>query len=650
MEMVKTGLTRRQFGKLGGIAALAAAGCSRQKPVSAAPEGEVSYEAAVPDTLDLAERAVLSVNALTGAVEPEHDYETYQSTHLDHNPPYMNHRWGGPCLQKPIHALPMLRSMSGSKLRADYDARMVEGITRNIDDQGLWWLKTERAPWRAETMKEDQCWPVAQGRLMVALLDWYKYDRNPQWLKMVERMAGGLQRIVLRSSDHAWYYTAYTRSGWKEHPNPQAGSQTSSSTVKEPDRQADFNIGLPLRGLARWYEVSGDKRSLELAQALVRFYLKPSMWALTEEPGMAVPSERALWAGHFHSRTMGMIGLLDYAIITNDTRLKRFVANFYEHGRHFGLSRIGFFPAVIGPLDKIKKAALNYGGTGSTGQCDEGCAVADMTWLAVTLSEAGVGDYWEDADQYVRNHLVEHQILRRDLLEAIIESGPSHTLNRSMETDKDVLERNIGSFVSGTDPTMAYAWWTMCCNANCAMALYKAWSSIVRHADGVAQVNLLLNRASPWLDVDSYLPYEGRVVLKNKTSRKARVRIPTWADKKQVRSRLNQQEVSLPWFNNYLVLDSWKPADVLTIEFPVAETAEKYTDATYQEQYTCRLRGNTLVDISPRAERPHYTSMGSDDGAVFPVKKGYPLYQRDFYKGDKAPIKNVRRYASATLI
>ena len=29
-------------------------------------------------------------------------------------------------------------------------------------------------------------------------------------------------------------------------------------------------------------------------------------------------------------------------------------------------------------------------------------------------------------------------------------------------------------------------------------------------------VNLLLNRASPWVDVDSHIPYEGRVDLKVK--------------------------------------------------------------------------------------------------------------------------------------
>ena len=52
--------------------------------------------------------------------------------------------------------------------------------------------------------------------------------------------------------------------------------------------------------------------------------------------------------------------------------------------------------------------------------------------------------------------------------------------------------------------------------------------------DGVAQVNLLLNRASPWLDVDSCLPYEGKVVIRNKTAKRLYVRIPLWVNKREV--------------------------------------------------------------------------------------------------------------------
>ena len=68
---------------------------------------------------------------------------------------------------------------------------------------------------------------------------------------------------------------------------------------------------------------------------------------------------------------------------------------------------------------------------------------------------------------------------------------------------------------------MLHAWWTMCCNANAPVGLYEAWNSIVEYNQGLVQVNLLLNRASPWVDIDSYLPYEGKVGFKIKTAKKA---------------------------------------------------------------------------------------------------------------------------------
>ena len=39
-----------------------------------------------------------------------------------------------------------------------------------------------------------------------------------------------------------------------------------------------------------------------------------------------------------------------------------------------------------------------------------------------------------------------------------------------------------------------------------------------------------------------------------------------------------------------------------------------------------------------------------DDGGTFPVNTGYPIYQRDHYKSDKAPMKTVEQYVAAKLI
>ena len=362
---------------------------------------------------------------------------------------------------------------------------------------------------------------------------------------------------------------------------------------------------------------------------------------------MVAQAEHGFWHGHFHSHTMGMKGLAEYAIVTNDDRAKEFVARFYEWGRYFGISRIGFFPALIGPLDRLIEDGKRMYGSGAM-PC-EGCSVGDMTWLAVRLSEAGIGDYWDDVDQYVRNHMVEHQLIRKDYMEQMVAEGPEHRFEPRWETIEDVVDRNVGAFAAISDPAWLHGWWTMCCHGNIATGMYKAWESIVRCSGDVAQVNLLLNRASPWLDVDSYLPYEGKVVLRNKTARVVRLRVPRWVDKKTVRCRVGNADITPSWLNNYLMIGSLAPSDVVTVDFPLVQTTEKYTNLTYEQEFTCRFKGNTLVDISPR-EYIGRTREMSDDGGAFPINRAYPIYERDMLWADEAPSATITRYVAPRVI
>jgi len=618
----------------GGLGMARRGACSA--PTAKAEGGKSErYEATVPDTLDLAERARLAINGLSGVAECEKaSGETIQTAHLDHNPPYMNLRRNGPCLQKPVHALPLLRAMSGSSQNADIEEKMVEAITRDIDAEGLWWLKVEGRPWRWE-QKEDQLWPCPQGRLTVALLDRYRFDADHRWLTLAERLAKGLAKIALRKGERAWYHGVYARNSPQGH------------TVVEPDRCDNGSMGQPLWGLSRWYAISGDKQTLELADSLARFYMKPANWGSTG-PEMLVGAEHGHWQGHFHERTFGVKGLLAYALVRNDARILRFVQQFYEYARCFGIARMGFFPAVLRPLPAPagqKEVGIYMAADGSAPQCSEGCATADMIWLAANLSKAGVGDYWDDVDQYVRNDLVERQMLRRDLLEAMSATGPTHKTDPRMETDERVIERNMGGFLGGGDPTWSYGWWTMCCNANQSVALHDVWDSILTHDNGTVNVNLLLNRASAWLDVDSHLPYEGKVVLKNKMARRVCLRKPLWADKAAMRCQVNGQMINPYWAGNHLLVTGLTANEKITVEFPMVDTVETYTLPSYPDRYTLYMRGNTLVDISPRPSRPIHLKHVSDDGAIFEIRTGYPIYLRDELKiGRQAPMKRLERF------
>jgi hypothetical protein len=334
---------------------------------------------------------------------------------------------------------------------------------------------------------------------------------------------------------------------------------------------------------------------------------------------------------------------LEYAVLTNDERLKAFVRDGYHYVRTFGIARIG----LLG----------------------EGCTVGDMTCLAVKLTDAGLGDYWEDVDQYVRNHLTEIQILEQDPIQRIAEASLTREVMPWEDADR-FFERQIGALCGdATHPTLATPGHMNCCTYNGLIGVYHAWEGIVRESGGVAQVNLMLNRASPWLDIDSYIPYEGKVVLRNKTARVIAVRIPRWADLRAVRSNLNEREIRPYGVGRYLIFDPVSPGDTLTIGFPMVETIETYqvgwegiqlpgwTEITRPLEshlppqpfeyvvstgqvrpevfttFTCRFKGNTLIDINPREQG-----------------LSYPLYQREHFKKNKAPFVEVTRYVAPKLI
>ncbi len=629
--------------RLGGAARLVDA------PARSLPDpGEAAGGDLIPDTLDLASRGALSINALTGAADPQRNYETYLSGHLVFRPANMSNL-NGMCAAKPVHALPNLRVMSGSEQNANFDVRMLEACTNEVEDDGLWWLSTKDRPWRAKSSGEpggteggrDIFCVLGQSRLMVALIDCYsKYLNDPKCLDLAGKMSDGMAKIALRNDDLAWYHYIRHRSGWPGSSDPNG----------DPDPTGAggggfiFTNGHPLRAFSRWYAVSGDKNALDMAQRLTRFLLRPEVWGNGEGPTTVDATTHALWKGHFHSHSMGMAGLLEYAVATNDARVAQFVVDFYAYSRNFGISRIGWFPCFAGPMSEVQQNCLNSWGAKSVMM--EGCDIGDMTFLAAHLSSAGFGDYWEDIDMWTRNQLVEYQMINRDILQEIVAGSPAHKIDPETETDNNVIERNVGAFMSSADPTVGEPWWTMCCNANCAFGgLYSAWKSIVQTTGEVSRVNLLLNRNSTALDVASYLPYEGKVILSNKTSRKIYVRVPRWADKKVVRAWVNQEELTPVWFGDYLVADRLQRGDTVIVEFPMVETVEKYRELTSGIEYTIRFRGNTVVDISPRSLVPLRPRGVSDAGSTFGFTKGYPLYQRDFYKQQKStPMKQRPRY------
>ena len=323
--------------------------------------------------------------------------------------------------------------------------------------------------------------------------------------------------------------------------------------------------------------------------------------------------------------------------VANDAYVKEWVRQGYEYFRNFGLARIGMFAENI-----------------TNNQPAE---------VAIKLSDAGVGDYWDDVDEYVRNTFVEDQFVDLELLKREAKRMGLPT-RQSDQYGEFSIERFLGCLRSEAninalgilDPTNSRPFFdpnqVSPLDGSCYMEpFYFVWEAITRYRDGVAQVNLLLNRASAWLDIDSYLPYEGKVVLKNKTCQGIHVRIPKWVDRRAISCTAAGAKLPFSWAGNFMVLSGLTGKETITIEFPMVETVETYYLLTrdvgpkwweHKDElptYVLHMKGSTCI----KAEFPNrdkFTQLG-------PV---YPIFQRDRYKANKAPMKKVTRYVHPKVV
>ena len=377
--------------------------------------------------------------------------------------------------------------------------------------------------------------------------------------------------------------------------------------------------------LAIHYKMTGEEESIELAKKILRFSLKPGMWAENSDEKRYPGYEHGIWMGHFHNGTQGLIAMLDMAIATNSDWLKEFTREYYEHTRRNGIVRLGFSPAWSKPEA--------YGRPVDLARYPEPCATGDFAVNAVRMSDAGLGDYWDDLDYTVRNHLVEQQITDLEKMRRVSGTKPG--------TVEDELLKNFrGGFSHSSHSRVCLANLGGCCAVNGAQGLYYAWHGITRFDRGMATVNLFLNRASAWMDVTSYLPYEGKVVLINKQAHTVIVRIPGWVEKNRVRSRIERpglfgrvkiREVDPAGYGNRLIFQEIRPGDRIILEFPVPIWEDDYT--INGEKVGLTFKGSTVIDVKPR-ETGNY----------------YQIYERTHYRSNQAPMHQVTQFIPDRII
>ena len=274
-------------------------------------------------------------------------------------------------------------------------------------------------------------------------------------------------------------------------------------------------------------------------------------------------------------------------------------------------------------------------------QTSEPCAEADMVALAIKLTRAGAGDYWDDVDRWSRNHLAESQLTDAEWVDDMVGDMPIATVGDYLLRDPfpldgldtstdDVVQRCVGGFGGWISPNDwqgdRHGYSIMhCCTGNGTRALYYVWENILACDEDQLKMNLLLNRASLWADVDSYVPYEGRVDVRVKRDCELSIRIPEWVSREQVSCKVNDADRGLSWEGRYAALGKVESKDTASLMFPIFERADKVR--IQGTDYAIIRKGNEVVRIDPPG-------------------RYCPMYQRDKYRRDTALWRKVERFVA----
>jgi hypothetical protein len=612
-------------------------GCTAQLP---AYIGE-RYEDLVPDTLDLAESAKLAILGLTGPLDPRDDYSLYWLVNFHNRPAIMKKEEYDNLGAKFRESLPLLRLITGSDINAHVDAAWLSTLDRMTGPDGLLYAK------KRDERPFFTLGGCGTGRIMGAMMVYHALDGNPDWLERVRRMVDRYAALATYKEDYAYFPRGNFLVG--AAAEPEAPMPIGIWAV-------DGVAGRIVQPLGQYYALTHYEPAKELGDRLVNYLLHHAEFYGPEGQWLTDKLDPAQYPGrehdvHFGTHSHTLLYITDYAIHTGNQALVEYCRKSFDWaidrnstipGQCDTATRIGFFLEYLNPYYPTAEI----------------CGCADMIAIGIKLSAAGAGDYWDEVEGWVRNHFITCQLTSADWV-ARLRSPHWPRPPQAGETDERVADRNVGAFLSwpvandGCPPGLMQGDNMVvnpgvsigimhCCTGNATRTLYYVWQQILE-ADGQRlTVNLLLNRASPWADVYSYIPYQGRVELRIKQPlEEVTVRIPHWVTpgSDAVHCTVDAAARDMRWAGRYVCVGAVAEGARIDVTFPLPE--ETLQRRIYGEPLetilggvvydTLIFRGDTLVRIDPPG-------------------RGYPLYLREHYRQDEPRFRKVQRFVPDRVI
>ena len=402
-----------------------------------------------------------------------------------------------------------------------------------------------------------------------------EYPDDAEAERRADELIRGMRSLVIERRVRTFWSGDYTETEpLYEFPNDVYLKDGGFDLTRHTGRgEQSIRNALMLPALVRRYELKHDETALDLAVGLANDVLGPSRYF----------NYKMEFFGHVHSAAWFAYGLL---------RLSRVAGNevYFQKGRAI--------------YDYIRSLSSSFGWVPEYAQWHppeeehcETCCVRDMIFCAVELAKNGFPSYWDDANRFARNQLMENQVRYAGYVTVDNTKPDANGI-----TYRDIDKRMLGGFTGGSEPNsislQRFRSIAGCCVGTAPTALKLVWDNAVTNENGVYTVNIPLNRETDTLRLTSLLPNGGELNLTAKQPCAAGFRLYDWMGKAPA-FFLNGAAVT-PKKQNGAAFLELAPGDVFTLRFEI--TTEEVKETVGGREFTALWRGCDVVDLLPHGE------------------------------------------------
>ena len=242
-----------------------------EAPAATVPpyDGE-RYQALVPDTFDVAERARQVINPLTEATDADADREIYFMGVFCVKPALLCHGVSDANVQPKFQlTVPLMRMISGSDQNLHVEAEWITRLRRCIGPDGLFYLPLRGRPWEAVSIphwirtgpgRDQYLNPFAMGMTLAAMTLLARRETGEEWSAKARAMVDGLIELAVEEGEIAYFWPSAFRAV-KDRP-----AATEPPTTEENGEACRLPYGL-----VHAYRLLGHEPALTLAGKNLRY-------------------------------------------------------------------------------------------------------------------------------------------------------------------------------------------------------------------------------------------------------------------------------------------------------------------------------------------------------------------------------------------